>query len=158
LQRLSSALSFGNQDSLGADHFDLAACCPETRSFWPDGPSSGPPRLVGYWLVWASALSYCVGLFSLAVLPAQGVAVPRWLILAYGIGCALVAVLGTLLSPGGLTRETGGLFRLVRRRRRPVPRVLWHAENPGRSPGGFSRSCDALGEDRPAGSEWPGNR
>ena len=55
---------------------------------------------VGYLLAWASALFYCGGLFCLAVLP-HGVAVPRWLIFAYGVGCALLALLAPAVTSLG---------------------------------------------------------
>jgi hypothetical protein len=42
--------------------------------------------------------AFCAGLLALAVLPPLGVAVPRWLILAYGAGCALLALLAVRLS------------------------------------------------------------
>ena len=63
---------------------------------WQEGPSSGPPelgRLGSYLLAWTAALSFCGGLFGLAVSSAFEVAVPRWFILAYGVGCALLALL-----------------------------------------------------------------
>jgi hypothetical protein len=44
------------------------------------------------------APTFCSGLFALAVLPYHGVAVPRWLILAYGLGCVLMALAAPLLS------------------------------------------------------------
>jgi len=68
---------------------------------WQEGPSSGPPELSGldsYLLAWTATLSFCGGLFGLAVSSALEVAVPRWFILAYGVGCALLALLALLLS------------------------------------------------------------
>ena len=68
---------------------------------WQEGPSSGPPelgRLGSYLLAWTAALSFCGGLFGLAVSSAFEVAVPRWFILAYGVGCALLTLLALLLS------------------------------------------------------------
>jgi hypothetical protein len=68
---------------------------------WPEGPSSGPPELSGldsYLVAWTATLSFCGGLFGLAVSSTFEVAVPRWFILAYGIGCALLALLALLLS------------------------------------------------------------
>jgi hypothetical protein len=115
VKRLSGALTLNGQDRLDAIRLGLADSvpkiagdflptrCPEARAFWREGSSSGPPGVGapgGYLLAWPSALSYCGGLFCLAVLPPHGVAVPRWLIFAYGVGCALLAVLALLLSPG----------------------------------------------------------
>jgi hypothetical protein len=44
------------------------------------------------------SVSFCAGLIGLAVSPAFAVAVPRWVILAYGGCCALVALLAPLWS------------------------------------------------------------
>src|SRR5262249_14865748 len=68
---------------------------------WQEGPSSGPPELSGldsYLLAWTATLSFCGGLFGLAVSSALEVWVPRCFILAYGVGCALLALLALLLS------------------------------------------------------------
>ena len=113
VRRLSRALTFNGQDYPDGGHLGLADSeskivrdflltrCPTARAPWQEDSSSGPQRqsgMAGYLLAWASALSYCGGLFYLAVLPPCGVAVPRWLIFAYGVGCALLAVLALLLS------------------------------------------------------------
>jgi hypothetical protein len=45
-----------------------------------------------------AALSFCSGLFGLAVLPLFHLEAPRMLILAYGISCTLLALLALLLS------------------------------------------------------------
>jgi len=68
---------------------------------WQEGPSSGPPELGGpdgYLLAWTATLSFCRGLFGLAVSSADEVAVPRWSILAHGVGCAFLVLLALLLS------------------------------------------------------------
>src|SRR5262249_24970740 len=49
-------------------------------------------------LACGAPLAFCSGLLQLAVLPAHGVAVPRWLVLAHGIGCALLALLALALN------------------------------------------------------------
>ena len=113
MQRLSMALTLNGQDCPDGVHLGpaesvpkmardfLPTRCPTARAPWQEDSSSGPQRqsgLAGYLLAWASALSYCEGLFYLAVLPPCGVAVPRWLIFAYGVGCVLLAVLALLLS------------------------------------------------------------
>jgi hypothetical protein len=113
VQRLSRALTLNGQDCPDAVHLGLGDSVPkiardflptrrpEARALRQEGSSSGPHRqsgLGGYLLTWASALFYCGGLFCLAVLPPCGLAVPRWLILAYGVGCALLAVRALLLS------------------------------------------------------------
>jgi hypothetical protein len=55
-------------------------------------------RPAGYLLAGTVPLVFCSGLVGLAVSSSFEVAVPRWLILAYGLGCALLAVLALLLS------------------------------------------------------------
>jgi hypothetical protein len=68
---------------------------------WQEGSSSDPAELGGlgsHLLAWTAALSFCGGLLGLAVSPAFEVAVPRSFILAYGVGCALQALLALLLS------------------------------------------------------------
>jgi hypothetical protein len=44
------------------------------------------------------ALSFCGGLVGLAVLPPSGVALPRGVIAAYGLGSTLLALPAVLLS------------------------------------------------------------
>src|SRR5262245_6513791 len=61
-----------------------------------------PPEPGSWWaylLALAVPVAFCGGLLQLALLPALGVTVPRWLILAYGVGCILLALLAILLSP-----------------------------------------------------------
>jgi hypothetical protein len=58
----------------------------------------GRGGLSGYLLAWTAALWFCSGLVGLAVAPSLGVAVPRWLILVNGVGCALLALLAPLLG------------------------------------------------------------
>jgi hypothetical protein len=53
--------------------------------------------------------AFCSGLFALAVLPSQGVAVPRWLIVVCGFGCVLLALAASLLGrPDSAPRPSGG--------------------------------------------------
>ena len=74
---------------------------------WQEGPSSGPPELGGLVLLaWTATLSFCGGLFGLAVSSAFEVAVPRWFILAHGVGCTLQALLALLLSRPWQQRPT----------------------------------------------------
>jgi hypothetical protein len=64
-----------------------------------EGAFSLPPSREGlgsYLLAWSVPLSFCSGLLGLAVL--SPFVAPRWFVLAYGAGCALVAVLALLLS------------------------------------------------------------
>src|SRR5262245_2062367 len=55
-----------------------------SRQEGPCSPPPGPAALDGYLLACGVPLSVCGGLVGLAVLPPLGVAVPRWLILAFG--------------------------------------------------------------------------
>jgi hypothetical protein len=67
----------------------------------PEGPLpvlSGAGELGGYLLGWVVPLAFCLGLIGLAVASLFEVAVPRWLILAEGAGCALLALLAPLLT------------------------------------------------------------
>jgi hypothetical protein len=59
--------------------------------------SHGRGRLGGYLLAWTVPLSFCAGLLGLAVSAQFAVAVPRWFILAYGAGCAVVTLRALLL-------------------------------------------------------------
>jgi hypothetical protein len=73
---------------------------PQGRGLLAGGPLSVALErggLGGHLLVWTVPLSFGSGLIGLGVSP-FGVAVPRWLILAYGVACALKAVLAVLLS------------------------------------------------------------
>ena len=75
--------------------------CPGRSTSWPGGLLSLPPEPKGpegFLLAWTAALSFCSGLFGLAVLPLFHLEAPRWLILAYGVSCALQALLALLLS------------------------------------------------------------
>jgi hypothetical protein len=86
---------------------------------WPEGCFSLPPGRGGwaaFLLACAAALSFGVGLFWLAVLPPSGVDVPRWCVLAYGMGCTLPALLALWLGrpprrPEGSMRQ--GRFLLI---------------------------------------------
>jgi hypothetical protein len=76
---------------------------------WQEGPPLARPVRAGwtaYLLGWTASLSFCGGLFGLAVSPALEVAVPRWFILAYGIGCPLLALLAVLLRRPWQQRPT----------------------------------------------------
>jgi hypothetical protein len=59
-------------------------------------PDAG--ELGGYLLGWTVPLVFCSGLIGLAVSSLFEVAVPRWLILADGVSCALLALLALLLT------------------------------------------------------------
>jgi hypothetical protein len=76
---------------------------PQPRTCWQEGLLSPPGwgDLAGYLLAWAAALAFCSGLFGLAMSPRFGAVVPRWLILAYGMACALLALLAPQLSRRG---------------------------------------------------------
>jgi hypothetical protein len=114
-------MTLNRQDGLDAVHVGVANRGREiARAFlpgrprvgaerWQEGPSSGPPELSGLnscLLAWTAALSVIGGLIGLAVSPAFEVAVPRWFILAYGVGCALQALLALLLSRPWQQRPT----------------------------------------------------
>jgi hypothetical protein len=75
------------------------------------GPSALPPErggLAAFLLGCLVAPVFCGGLFGLAVLPTQGVAVPRWLILAYGFGCVLLALAAAALGRRGSALRPSG--------------------------------------------------
>jgi hypothetical protein len=79
----------------------LRTHCPQLRNSLPEAPFAVAPEageLAGYLLAGTAALAFCCELLGLAVSSPFDVAVPRWLILAYGVGCALLAVLAPLLS------------------------------------------------------------
>jgi formyltetrahydrofolate deformylase len=84
----------------------LAGACLPTRGpgrppLRLERPFSLPPGrggLGGYLLAWTVPLSFCSGLLGLAVLARFAGGVPRWFVLAYGAGCAAVALLALLLS------------------------------------------------------------
>ena len=61
-----------------------------------------------YLLTWTVPLGFCAGLFGLAVCSAFEVVVPRWLILAHGVGCVLVALVVPLLSLPWQRRQNAG--------------------------------------------------
>ena len=65
--------------------------------------------LGGYLLAWAAPLAFCSGLCGLAVSSVFEAAVPRWFILGYGSGCALLALLAPLLSRSWQQLQTAGL-------------------------------------------------
>jgi hypothetical protein len=89
----------------------------QTRGSGRQAPSADRPivlrpdrgDLAGLLLACLVGLAFCSGLIALAVLPSQGVAVPRWVILAYGFGCVLLALAAPLLS------RRGGASRPVKR-------------------------------------------
>jgi folate-dependent phosphoribosylglycinamide formyltransferase PurN len=72
--------------------------CPPARLEVPFALPPGRGGLGSYLLAWTVPLSFCFGLLGLAVLSPFGAEVPRWFVLAYGAGCALVALLALLLS------------------------------------------------------------
>jgi hypothetical protein len=75
--------------------------CPERPSPRLESAFSLPTSRGGlgsYLLAWTVPLSFCSGVFALAVLSRYGVAVPRWFALAYGAGCVVLALLALLLS------------------------------------------------------------
>jgi hypothetical protein len=75
--------------------------CPPAGTSWQEGHLSRPTEWAGLGallLACALAATFCAGLLALAVLPPLGVAVPRWLILAYGAGCVLLGLLAVRLS------------------------------------------------------------
>jgi hypothetical protein len=82
-------------------------------TFFPTGRRAfdfvaGRSELSGYLLAWAVPLWFCLGLVGLAVSPWLGVAVPRWLILIWGAGCALLALLaGAAQQPSRPGRPSG---------------------------------------------------
>jgi hypothetical protein len=74
----------------------LRTHCPQLRNSLPEAPFAVAPEagaLAGYLLAWTAPLAFCSGLVSLAVSSPFDVAVPRWLILVCGVGCALLALL-----------------------------------------------------------------
>src|SRR5262249_5468010 len=100
-------MTLNRQDGLGAVHAGVANRGREIAgAFLPgrprvgavrlqEGPPLARPNWVGwtaYLLGWTASLSFCAGLFGLAVSPALEVAVPRWFILTYGVGCPLLAL------------------------------------------------------------------
>jgi hypothetical protein len=116
-----------------------------------DGPFSLPPERgegSGFVLACAAAAAFCAGLFGLAASPWFGVEAPRWFILAYGVSCALLALLALPLSsprrkPG--PRRADAAFRIDRGeayRHSRFPRGLfWPIReavqiSSGRDPGG----------------------
>jgi formyltetrahydrofolate deformylase len=78
----------------------LPLLCPKRPPPRLEAPFSLPPvrgGLGSYLLAWTVPLSFCSGLLGLAVSAQFAVAVPRWFILAYGAGCAVVSLLALLL-------------------------------------------------------------
>jgi hypothetical protein len=101
-----------------------------------------PSGLSGFVLAGTVPLWFCSGLVGLAVAPPLGVAVPRWLILAYGVGCALLALLALLVSQpraqGALEQlAPGGAVVLFDRAPQPLPndRVVAHRRTIASRPG-----------------------
>jgi hypothetical protein len=116
--------------------------CPRLRASRQDGHSP-TPEWGGHGaplLACAVPLAFCSGLLQLVVLPAHGVVVPRWLILAHGAGCVLLAVLALLLSRPWRQRQPSGSERTL-----PGGTVMqgsgYHAKD---SPDGFERERLAL--------------
>jgi hypothetical protein len=64
--------------------------------------------LAFYLLAWTVPLGFCAGLFALSVSSVFEVVIPRWLILAHGGGCVLVALVAPLLSLPWQHRRTAG--------------------------------------------------
>jgi hypothetical protein len=86
------------------------------RKVKPASPSGS--RFDGYLLAWTGALSFCGGLVGLAVSPAFEVVVPRGLILAWGAGCTLAALLAPLLSRPGVVAPASGPFSWIEFKRK----------------------------------------
>src|SRR5262249_11686152 len=75
-----------------------------------EAPRALPPERGGvacFLLGLTVAPAFCSGLFALSLLPSLGVAVPRWLMLACGFGCALMALVAPHLSRCGRPRASG---------------------------------------------------
>jgi hypothetical protein len=66
----------------------------------------GRSGLIGFLLAWTVPLGFCAGLVGLAVTPSFGAEVPRWLILAGGVVCVLLAMLALLWSEPGWWSRT----------------------------------------------------
>jgi hypothetical protein len=84
---------------------------PERRTSSPEKALPPSPEWCGlalYLLAWTVPLGFCTGLFGLAVSPAFEVVVPRWFILAHGVGCVLVALVAPLLSLPWQHRQNAG--------------------------------------------------
>jgi hypothetical protein len=91
----------------------LPTRCPGRRAPELEGPVAfvpGRSGLIGFLLASTVPLWFCAGLVGLAVAPSLGAPVPRWLILAYGVGCVLLALLALLVSQ---PRAQGALEQLV---------------------------------------------
>jgi hypothetical protein len=99
-------------------------CCLRTGPSWQEGPAWA--RLVGFVLACLVLPAFCLGLIALAVLPSLEIAVPRWLILVYGAGCVLLAVLAVLLRGPWHEPESGQSERSSCQRRRPAGPGLTH--------------------------------
>jgi hypothetical protein len=72
----------------------------QPRTFRQDFRTHSTERdsLAGYLLAWTVLIVFCSGLVGLAVSPLFDAEVPRWLILAHGIDCFLLALLALLLT------------------------------------------------------------
>jgi hypothetical protein len=90
---------------------------PQPRSCLEDALFAQSER-AGYLLAWTGALLFCAGLLGLAVLPSFGLAIPKGLILTWGVSCALLALLSPLLGnsrqqiPSGPRQDHGLLTGL----------------------------------------------
>jgi hypothetical protein len=147
----SGVLILNGRDVRSAVHFGAADCMREIAEAVPlrlpawrppllVGPFSLPPELGGLGaclLACAAVLSFCSGLFWLAVLPLLGVEVPRWCILAYGIGCTLLALLALRLCRPSrrlpASMRPGRFLRIVVGGQ-PY-RAIWGLRAPAESPG-----------------------
>jgi hypothetical protein len=100
----------------------LPTHCPQPRTFLQDDLSLPPEwgALAGAVLACAVPLAFCSGLIGLAV--SSRFEVPRWLILVYGVGCVLLALLALSLSRP---------WQQVRPSARPLPRGLKEQRFPG---------------------------
>jgi hypothetical protein len=74
--------------------------CSQPRTARQEGLTLPPEwaRLAGYLLAWTVPVVFCSGFVGLAVSSLFEVAVPRWVVLAHGIDCILVALLALLLT------------------------------------------------------------
>ena len=83
------------------------------------GAAASPPPGRGEWggflLAWAAALAFCAGLVGLAASPRFGAEAPRWFILAYGVGCALLALLAAAGRRTGVLGFPEELFWPIRK-------------------------------------------
>jgi hypothetical protein len=73
---------------------------PQPETSWEESLSLPPEPggLAGALLACTAPLAFCSGLIGLAMSSLLEAPAPRWLILAYGGGCVLLALLAALLS------------------------------------------------------------